>query len=112
MGPLLSKYQCGFGKDFRAPNCQGTMLEGWKLSVDRGKVFGVLLADFTKAFDCFFHELIIAKLNAYGFSRTALKLMYSYLVERKQRLRWTSLQLMGRSTSWGSSGVYTLTDSI
>ena len=63
------------------------MLEKWKSSVDKGKVFGVLLTDLSKAFDCLSHELIIPKLNAYGFSLSALKLMQSYLSERKQRTK-------------------------
>ena len=63
------------------------MLEKWKSSVDKGKVFRVLLTDLSKAFDCLSHELIIAKLNAYGFSLSALKLMQSHLSERKQRTK-------------------------
>ena len=96
MGPLLSKYQCGFRKDFKAPNFQRAMLEKWKLFIDKGKVFGVLLADFSKAFNCLFHELIIVKLNSYGFSLTALKLMYNYLVEQKQRIRSIKLTTHGK----------------
>ena len=79
MNPLLSK--------FSAQNCLLAMLEKWKSSVDKGKVFGVLLTDLSKAFDCLSHELIIAKLNAYGFSLSALKLMQNYLIERKQRTK-------------------------
>ena len=55
--------------------------------MDKGKTFGVLPTDLSKAFDCLSHELIIAKLNAYGFSLSALKLMQSYLSERKQRTK-------------------------
>ena len=40
--------------------------------------FGALLADLSRAFDSFSYELLIAKLVAYGFSRSALKLMYTY----------------------------------
>ena len=53
------------------------MLEKWKNAVDKGKVFGALLTDLSKAFDCLPHELIIAELNAYGFNLPALKLMHS-----------------------------------
>ena len=87
MDPLLSKYQCGFRRGFSAQNCLLATLEKWKSSVDKGKVFGVLLTDLSKAFDCLSHELIIAKLNAYGFSLSALKLMQNYLVERKERTK-------------------------
>ena len=43
------------------------MLEKWKNAVDKGKVFGALLTDLSKAFDCLPHELIIANINVYGF---------------------------------------------
>ena len=55
--------------------------------MDRGKAFGVLLTDLSKAFDCLSHELIVAKLNAHRFSLSALKLMQSYISERKQRTK-------------------------
>ena len=51
---------------------------------------GALLTDLSKAFDCFDHELLIAKLNAYGFSLTALKLVHNYLSNRKQRTKINS----------------------
>ena len=63
------------------------MLEKWKRSVDGDKVFGALLTDLSKAFDCLDHELLIAKLNAYGFSLPALRLINDYLSNRKQRTR-------------------------
>ena len=53
----------------------------------KGKAFGILITDLSKAFDCLSHELIIVKLNAYGLSLSALKLMQSYLSERKQRTK-------------------------
>ena len=48
-------------------------------------MFGVLLTDLPKAFGCLPHELIIAKLNVYGFNLPALKLMHSWFSHRKQR---------------------------
>ena len=49
--------------------------------------FGALLTDLSKAFDCLDHELLIAKLRAYGFSLPALRLINDYLSNRKQRTR-------------------------
>ena len=43
--------------------------------------------DLSKAFDCLNRELLIAKLSAYGFSPSALRLIHSYLSERKQRVK-------------------------
>ena len=67
------------------------MLEKWKRSVDNSKMFGALLTDLSKAFDCLDHELLIAKLNAHGFSLTALKLVHNYLSNRKQRTEISSM---------------------
>ena len=39
----------------------------WKSCNDKGKPFGVLMADLLKAFDCLSHEFIITKLHEYGF---------------------------------------------
>ena len=63
------------------------MLEKWKHAVDNKKVFGALLTDLSKAFDCICHDLLIAKLNAYGLSLPALKLVHNYLRNRKQRTK-------------------------
>ena len=41
--------------------------------------------DFSKAFDTMNHSLLLAKLEAYGFSMISLKLMQSYLCNRFQR---------------------------
>ena len=41
----------------------------------------------SKAFDYLSHELLIAKLHAYGFDLPALKLIQSYLSNRKQRTK-------------------------
>ena len=47
----------------------------------------MLLTYLSKAFDCRNHELLIAKLNAYGFNLNALNLIHSYLTDRVQRVR-------------------------
>ena len=84
---ILSKYQCGFRRGFNAQHCLITLIEKWKKSVDNGGVFGALFTDHSKAFDCLSHELLIAKLDAYGFDKSALKLVNRYLSTRKQRVK-------------------------
>ena len=82
---FLSKQQCGFPKGYGTQQC--LLLEKWKQAVDSGQMFDALLTDLSKAFDCFDHELLIAKLNAYGFSLPALKLVHDFLSNRKQRTK-------------------------
>ena len=46
-------------------------------------------------FDCLNHELLLAKLNAYGFSKNAIKMVHSYLAGRRQRVK-----INGSFSSW------------
>ena len=49
------------------------MLEKCKKGgLDRGNIVCALLTDLTKSFDCLNHNLLIAKLAAYGFEHSAL----------------------------------------
>ena len=79
-----------FRKGFSPQYCLLAMLEKWKLAVDNKKSLGALLTDLSKAFDCLPHDLLIAKLNAYGFSLPALRLVLSYLSNRKERTKINS----------------------
>lgn len=46
-----------------------------------------ILMDLSKAFDCLPHDLLVAKLKAYGVSEGSCKLMASYLGNRQQRVK-------------------------
>ena len=46
-----------------------------------------LLTDFSKAFDCLPHNILIAKLNAYVFDNKAVRFVFDYLTSRKQKTK-------------------------
>ena len=83
----LSPYLFGFRKGHSTEHCLVVMLEAWKRSLDIKGASGAVLTDLSKAFDCLNHNLLIAKLGAYGFSHDALKFICSYLKERKLRTK-------------------------
>ena len=56
----------------------------WKDTIDKNKAFRVLLIDLSKAFDCLRHDLLMAKLHAYGLDISSLNLLQDYLSNRKQ----------------------------
>ena len=47
--------------------------------------------DLSKAFDCMNHELLLAKLSAYGFKKESIKIIHSYLNNRWQRVKINNL---------------------
>ena len=84
---ILSKWQCGFRKGFRTQHCLLVMTEKWQKYLDKGGVSGAILTDLSKVFDCILHDLLIAKLAAYGFDNQSLRIMESFLSNRQQRTK-------------------------
>ena len=66
------------------------MFEEWKKNLDKGGECGALFVDLSKAFDCLQHDLVLAKLNTYGFDYKSLKLISSFLSNRKYRTKISS----------------------
>ena len=88
MDQKLSKYLCGYRKGGYSPQLTLThMIEKMKKSRDKGNHAGAILMDLSKAFDTIKHELLIAKLHAYGFSRDALELIQNFLNDRWHRTK-------------------------
>ena len=82
--PISSKFQCGFKKGFSAQHCVPTMLEKWESTADDKRNFGAFFTHLSKAFNCLSHDLLLAKLNAFGLSLPALRLVQGYLSNRRQ----------------------------
>ena len=84
---IFLNQQCSFRKGYSTQHCLLVILETWERSLDKGKVFGALLAHLLTLFDCLDHELVTVALNGYGFSFPALRLINNYLSNRKQRTK-------------------------
>ena len=84
LNKILSKWQCGLRQGHSAQHCLLVMVEKWRQCLDNGEVSIALLTDLSKAFDCLLHDLLIAKLGAYGFDYNSLQMLGSYLSNRKQ----------------------------
>ena len=84
---FLSPYLCGYRKGFNTQYALLSLIEKWTKELDNKGYAGAILMDLSKAFDTINHELQIAKLYAYGFSKDALKLINSYMFDRWQRTK-------------------------
>ncbi len=71
------------------------LVEQWINALDQSNSCGTLLMDLSKAFDCIPHDLLIAKLQAYGMDENALTFMSSYLRNRKQHVK-----IQGHNSEW------------
>ena len=72
---IFSKFQCCFRKGYSTQHCLLMMLESRKEAVDKNKAFGALMTDLSKAFHWRSHDLLIAKLHAYGIDLSSSKLL-------------------------------------
>ena len=62
------------------------MLEKWKNTLGKGGSVCLTFLDLSKTFETMNHDILIAKLGAYGFQKDALSFMKSYLAKRWQRV--------------------------
>ena len=95
---FLSRSLCGYRKGYNIHTALLSLIEKWKLIFDRSGFTGAVLMDLSKAFDTINHELLVAKLHAYGFDKNSLRVIFSYLIDRWQRVKinatvssWTEL---------------------
>ena len=85
-----SNFLTSFRKNYSTQHCLMRVLEKWKKTLDKDGYICAIFMDLPKAFDTMNHNLLIAKLRAYGFDTNALHYIKSYLDNRKQRVRLNS----------------------
>ena len=68
--------------------------------------------DLSEAFDWIPHELLIAKMQAYGFSKKSLTFFYSYLKRRNQCLKINNTYGVLGNTIMGPTRINTSSDSL
>ena len=83
----FSKYLTGFRKNHNTQNSLLRTIESWKAKLNNGSKVGVIIMDLSKAFDSLNHDLLLAKLEAYGLDNNAVSFMRSYLTNRLQRCK-------------------------
>ena len=79
---VYSPYASGFRKNH---GCQNVLrfIEKCKWSLHSNSVYGAILTDLSKAFDCLPHRLLVSKLSAYGLRESACLLIAGYFTHRK-----------------------------
>ena len=83
----LSQLLCGYRKGYGTQNALLKLIENWKKVRDNRGFSAAILMDLSKAFDTINHDLLIAKLHAYGLRGNSLNLIKNYLSNRYQRTK-------------------------
>ena len=84
---FLNVLLCGFRKAHSAQHALFRLIQAWESELDQNGFVGTILMDLLKAYDCLCHDLIIAKLEAYGLDTPSLLFKYDYLRFHKQRTK-------------------------
>ena len=77
MQTFLPDFVSAYRKHHRANHVLINPRKNWKKSLDNNIITGAVFMDLSKAFDCIPHDLLIAKMEAYGFSEDFLTFLYS-----------------------------------
>ena len=83
----MSQFLSASRKNFSCQNVLLRLIEQWRQHLDMNKIVSPVLMDLSKALDCLPHDILIAKLEAYSLNREVVKLIYSYLKDRKQAVK-------------------------
>ena len=87
MEPKLANIIYGFRDRHSTQHALLRVIETIRMHIDQSGVCSMVLMDLSKAYDCLPHDLLLAKMEAYGFNIDSLKLMHSYLLGRRQRVK-------------------------
>ena len=84
---LFNVFLSAFLNNYSCQSLLITMIDDWKIALNKNHVIGAVFMDLSKAFDCLPNSLLIAKLHEYVFLIPASELMADYLKRRKQRVK-------------------------
>jgi retron-type reverse transcriptase len=84
---IFYQYVSAYRKKYSCQNVLLNLIDQWRNALDNACYVGALFMDLSKCFDCMPHALLISKLDAYGVSTEACRLLSDYLCNRKQRTK-------------------------
>ena len=87
MQKILNKTLCGFRKAHSTQHALFRLFQAWQKELDNSRNVGTILMDLSNAYECIPHDLLIAKLEAYGLNKISLNILFDYLNNQKQRTK-------------------------
>ena len=82
MNKFLSPFLSANRKNCRTQHVLIRLFEEWREQLDNIYVVGSVFMGFSKALNCIPHDILITKLDAYGFNRNLVRYIHSYLEKK------------------------------
>ena len=98
---LLCSQQSGFRSKHSTQTVLTNMTSYWIENINSGNIIGCVTVDLTKAFDLLNLDILVAKLKLYGLSENTVKLLSSYLKNRRQYVSLNDTLSSGQTVEFG-----------
>lgn len=98
---LMTSSQHAYRKAHSTSTALIQMTDAWLKRMDNSELVGVVMLDFSAAFDVINHHILTEKLKSYGFTTSAVLLMQSYLTDRKQKVFYNGCLSESKSLQCG-----------
>ena len=92
-GTILPNFISAYEKSYSSNHVLLRLVENWKKSRDNKNFVGTVPMDLSKAFHCIPHDLLAAKLTAYGLPEDSVAFVLSYLKRGKQGVKINDTEL-------------------
>lgn len=88
---IIRNEQSGFREKQSCETAIQAVLDEWKINIDTGKKVGIIFLDLKRAFETVDRSMLIEKMYKYGIKGDVQKWFISYLVNRKQKVKYNNI---------------------
>ena len=86
-----------YGSGYSTNHVLIRLIENWRHALDNNLFPGAVLMDLSKVFICIPHDLLIAKLHAYGLDFDTVTFLHNYVKHRKQTVKINNISSFFRT---------------
>lgn len=93
---ILPETQSGFRKNYGCAAALTHIVDDALTASDSNQMTLLVLLDYTRAFDCINHDILLSILHHIGLQRNAIEFFRNYLFNRKQVVRYNNMSSLER----------------
>lgn len=98
---LNTDFQHAYRDGYSTATAMTQLVDDCLMNIDRKKLVGSVMLDFSAAFDVIDHDILLEKLKAYGFASSSVSWITSYLHSRKQRVFFNGSLSEAKNVQYG-----------